>query len=96
LYNFLGAWFPDADLDGVTDEDVAREFAALDDSRSTRGVIKEAAELLSESEFPGATVGELANRHFESVEEAREWLAMIVRVIEATWTSKPSERKPNR
>src|SRR5439155_527950 len=78
LFNFLGGWFPDADFDGLTDAEVARNFASRDALRTVQAVGDEARRLLGDIPFPREILGECANRYFTSPEEARRWLEELL------------------
>jgi hypothetical protein len=95
LHNFLGGWFPDADFDGRSDEEVARDFARVTSPKNLRAVLEQAKRVLVAEPFPWQEVGEEANRYFESPEEARAWLATVLAVVEATSpTAVPSHIDP--
>lgn len=76
--NFLGAWFPDADLEGLDDKDVIANFLQtpnLDEHNVVRAELKK---LLNESELlPYDDISQEANRYFESEDECRAWLLML-------------------
>lgn len=89
LLNFLAGWFPDADFDGLADDEVARAFASRDAPRSINAALADGKRLLGQPDFPWVAIGDCANRHFEGREEAREWLAGVLRTIEATRCGPP-------
>jgi hypothetical protein len=82
LHNFLGGCFPDADLEGLGDTEIAEEFALLDSDASLRRRVLEQGELLLALEpFPWEAVRDEANRHFTGPEGAREWLQSILLTV---------------
>jgi hypothetical protein len=81
LTNFLGSWFPDADLEGRSDAEAAKAFAGVDPDEKSL-VARQAREILKLEEFPWQEVGFEANRYFENEEQARSWLSDILRILE--------------
>lgn len=77
LWNFLGCWFPDADLENLTDEEVVTDFLNVRDKEMEMQVLKEMKSLLIEDNFPCDEISDQANRYFESEEECRSWLEEI-------------------
>lgn len=78
LANFLGAWFPDADLEALDDRQVIAKFLRTPDQYEHNAVRGELVKLLDESApLPWDDVGREANRHFESEEECRSWLSIV-------------------
>jgi hypothetical protein len=83
LANFLGAWFPEADLDGSSDEQVAKEFAGTVSAIELAKTIEEGRLLLGEVELPLAMLSRESNRRFPGPEAAREWLRRLIHILEA-------------
>ena len=82
LSNFLGGCFPDADLEGLGDTEIAEGFALFDSDARVRRLVLEQGELLLALEpFPWETVGDLANHHFTGAEEAREWVRSVLLTV---------------
>lgn len=82
LLNFLGGCFPDADLEGLGDIEVAEEFALLDsDPRLRQRVLEQGEAVLALQPFPWEAVGDLANRYFPGPDEAREWLRLVLLTV---------------
>lgn len=77
FWNFLGTWFPDADLEGVVDdEQVVRNFLATKNARKIERVRCGCAEILAMPELPMDRIMDEANRHFDTKEQCRDWLLM--------------------
>jgi hypothetical protein len=82
LHNFVGGYFPDADLEGLSDTEVAEQFALLDSDPDLRRQVLEQGELVLGLEpFPFEAVGNLANRHLTGSDEAREWLSSVLLTV---------------
>jgi len=78
LANFLGAWFPDADLEDMEDREVVTKFLRTPNREEHNAVRSELEKLLNESEpLPCDDVGQEANRYFESENDCRSWLSMV-------------------
>jgi hypothetical protein len=77
LRNFLGAWFPDADIEGLGDKEVVESFLNTPNKQEHGAVRHELAELLRLVDLPVETISKEANRHFESDAECRRWLEQV-------------------
>lgn len=82
LYQFFGAYFPDADFDDLTDEEVVENYITdcnkSEVSIKTLGKVKEELLILIENiDSYWQEVGDEANRYFENSNDALEWLMMI-------------------
>lgn len=78
LANFLGTWFPDADLEGLDDPDVIANFLQTPNLDEHNAVRDELKKLLNECRtLPYDDIGQEANRYFESEDECRAWLVML-------------------
>jgi hypothetical protein len=84
LANFLGSSFRDADLEGLTDDAVARRDVSESGPEERLRIIEQGKALLSDRDFPYEEVGRRANRYFRDVEEARRWLTRILAAVEAS------------
>lgn len=78
------SFFADADLVGLTDDEVARQ---LNENREAFGqfretVLTKSKALLNSNPFPWQEIGECANRYFSDASEAYVWLTEIIKVIE--------------
>lgn len=77
LANFLGAWFPDADLENLEDREVIAHFLQTPNKDEHNAVRGELEKLLNDSEpLSCDDVGQEAN-HFENEKECRLWLSMV-------------------
>jgi len=77
LANFLGAWFPDADLEGLTDSDVVTAFLAVSDRRTVEEILEELQGALADMPLFWEDVANEANRAFDNSESAASWLREI-------------------
>lgn len=83
LANFLGAWFPDADLEGRTDTEAAIQFKRTATLSELNSAIKQGKRLLNEENFPWEAISVEANRCFTNAKEAKRWLGLIIAILEA-------------
>ena len=90
LSNFLGACFPDADLEDLSDTEVAEEFALFSSSPEDRRLVLEQGSLLLALEpFPWKAVGDEANRYFTGPVEAKEWLSSVLVTVRRASRGEP-------
>ncbi|AYZ37023.1 hypothetical protein EGY07_16395 [Chryseobacterium indologenes] len=87
LYQFLGGYFPDADFDNLTDEDVVKNY--VDDCKKSKSSIKSLEEtkeelllLINKIDIYLQDVENESNRYFENSQDALVWLNMIKRELE--------------
>ncbi len=76
LFQFFAGYFPEADLDGLTDDQVVQGYIKESPSELINEVQKELGLLLSDESSWGDAAME-ANRHFEKNEELRQWLERV-------------------
>lgn len=81
LANFLGSWFPDADLDEMDDLDVVARFRSVSSDSQIQAIRAELAVALGDVNRYWIDVGREANRYFENPLEAEEWLRGLVRAL---------------
>lgn len=87
LFQFFGGYFPDADLEGITDEEVVSRYIS-DCNASERSKLelenatKELEDLINNINEYWQEVGEEANRYFRTSDEVLEWLEMIRRELQ--------------
>jgi hypothetical protein len=79
LFDFLDAWFPDADLEGLSDTEVAHRYLTVESPETKAKTIQQITDLLNEPVLPCAELGLAANRCFNSESEWREWLNELAR-----------------
>lgn len=76
LYQFFVGYFPEADLDGLSDQEVAAQFIEqnplkiIQDIRKALNELPDDLTLLKE-------ISREANRYFETPEALRNWIDMI-------------------
>jgi hypothetical protein len=82
LFQFFVGYFPDADLDGLSDEEVVTNYVALF-SKSEKWRMdleelkRELASLINNIDSYWQEVGDEANRHFTNSDDALIWLNLI-------------------
>lgn len=87
LYQFLAGYFPDADFENLTDEQVVLNYindcvkseASKKDLNQTR---KEISEVDKDIEIIWEEIGDSANLFFENSTQARSWMNDIRNVFE--------------
>ncbi len=82
LMKFLLAWFADADLEGLNDNDVVNEFCKVTPRLRISEVIDECRRALVRINETCESIGIRANRSFVDQNEARLWLEMILKGLE--------------
>lgn len=80
LFDFFAGYFPDADLDGLTDTEVVAQYI----SHNSADIVKQTLDALTS--LPNDTdvlksIASEANRHFESTEDIKDWLTTIKAVF---------------
>jgi hypothetical protein len=82
FWNFLGAWFPDADLEGVEDDaQVVRNFIDTGNHVKIHAVVVGLRDVLNSNPLPVERISDEANRYFENEGECRDWLQMCLTVF---------------
>jgi hypothetical protein len=82
FWNFLGSWFPDADLEGTSDDQqVVRNFLDTKNARKIEQVCCGCDEILAMSKLPMDRIMNEANRHFDTEEECLQWLLMCRSIL---------------
>ncbi len=74
LANFLGSWFPDADLEGLSDGEIVVQFVRVASAAEVSVVREQLDALLTSGEFDLDEIGNEANRYFRSRAECEAWL----------------------
>jgi hypothetical protein len=77
LSQFLTGYFPDADLDELTDEEVVYEFVNSNPKEIVTTTKRELEKIIDDNVF-FEEIGFLANRYFKYQEEVLEWLEIIL------------------
>ena len=83
LLEFWGGWFSDADLEGRSDPEVVRQYLETITASKRIKVIAQFDEILSQDPLPLELLAKHVWRVFDTQAEAREWLGMIKRELEA-------------
>lgn len=83
LYQFIGAWFPDADFEDLEAADVVRRFVLVSGPAKAAAAAAEARDLLTGHPELLAEIGDLANRYFETDAEAGDWLGEVAALLES-------------
>jgi hypothetical protein len=82
FWNFLGAWFPDSDLEGVeSDDEVVLNFLRTENASKIKQVYLGGQEVLAMKDLPVQHISEEANRYFETASECREWLQRCLSIL---------------
>lgn len=76
LFQFFAGYFPEADLDGLTDPEVVAEFKKLNPPEVIQETVTELANITNDSPWLGE-ISKEANRYFATNEAAWEWVKMI-------------------
>ncbi|MEM6505610.1 MAG: contact-dependent growth inhibition system immunity protein [Planctomycetota bacterium] len=78
FWSFIGAWFPDSDLEGMeSDEQVVLSFIAVGDTGLIQQVRDQCEQILQLQELPVEEIMDEANRYFENESECRSWLKRV-------------------
>ncbi|BET97920.1 contact-dependent growth inhibition system immunity protein [Xenorhabdus taiwanensis] len=78
LYNFFGAWFPDADFEDLTDEEIVISFKKVTSNEVINAALDEISSLLVEdASFPLDEIIDSTNIHFEDKADCINWLINI-------------------
>ena len=83
LWSFLAAWFPDADLEEMSDAEAAREFCKVTRAAEVRKVIEEGERALADMSSIWIEIGDEANRAFVDAANAERWLRSVLQEIRA-------------
>ena len=82
FWNFLGSWFPDADIEGVdSDEEVVRNFLATGNTEKINTVRTQCGQVMAMDALPIEKITTEANRYFSDERECRAWLKEIASVL---------------
>lgn len=83
FYGYLAGQFADADLAGQTDEQAAIDGLTPETRAAYQNVFTVGRELLASSALDWKKIGDYANRRFLTEQEARDWLARMMNILEA-------------
>jgi len=74
LFQFFGDYFPDADFEDLTDEEIVSDYLSKHEQRNNYQKI---IELIKDIDNYWEEVGDEANRYFENPQDALTWLNRI-------------------
>ncbi len=77
LFDFFAGYFPEADLDGLTDEQVVDQFILNNNNEIIEKTKKELISIDFNDKFLLNVITNEANRYFETTEDILDWLNMI-------------------
>ena len=77
LANFLGSWFPDSDLEGLSDEEIVNDFVKKSRRKYVYDVLAEFESLLRLETIPHDDIGKEANLYFDGEEDCLKWIKEI-------------------
>ncbi|GBC61196.1 hypothetical protein DENIS_2156 [Desulfonema ishimotonii] len=78
LCQFIGAWFPDADFEDLSDGQIVSRFCKAAGPEKVAEVIREGRRLLKQDRHFLNELGDLANIWMEDDAEAEAWLMDIL------------------
>ena len=81
LSNFIGSWFPDYDVDDLSDEEVVTKFVEQSAETNVKQILNELEVLLQQTDIPYDEVGKEANLYFSASEDCSYWLRGIQPMI---------------
>ncbi|WP_075343211.1 hypothetical protein [Tenacibaculum agarivorans] len=76
LFDFFAGYFPDADLDGLSDIEVVQQYIS-DNSEEINTLTLEKLNTIDDDEYILQAIAKEANRYFENTHEIKDWLQMI-------------------
>lgn len=79
LFDFFAGYFPEADLDGLTDEQVVDQFILNNNNEIIEKTKKQLSSIDFNDDFLLKNIINEANRYFETTEEILDWLKMILK-----------------
>ncbi|MEQ1965342.1 contact-dependent growth inhibition system immunity protein [Xenorhabdus khoisanae] len=83
LYNFFGAWFPDADFEDLTDEEIVDSFKKVTSNEVIKEALGEISLLVKDESFPLEEITDSTNIHFEDKTDCINWLVNIQTYLKA-------------
>lgn len=78
LYQFFTGYFPEADLDGLTDKQVVQLFIKENEETIIASTYKELKQVINDKAV-WSEIAEAANRYFESESALHTWLVIIAK-----------------
>ena len=83
LFEFLAAWFAEADLEGRTDRAAVDAYRRVADRTERAAVIRQGRALLASRPLPWRSMSACANRRFSDAEAAAAWLDGVLKALES-------------
>ncbi len=80
-FNFLGAWFPDMDYDGLTEEEIVSDFKKTVDKDQLAEIILEIKEIQNDINVYWEKIVQETNLYFENANEVKQWLDLIINYL---------------
>jgi hypothetical protein len=81
LVQFFGGYFPDADFEDLTDEEIVSDYLSKHKQHNNYQkiieLIKDIDNLINNIDNYWEEVGDEANRYFENSQDSLKWLNMI-------------------
>ncbi|MDX2167951.1 MAG: hypothetical protein SF182_12830 [Deltaproteobacteria bacterium] len=82
LFEFLAAWFPEADFEARTDRAAIEAYRRVAKPAERALVIRQGRALLAARPLPWRAMAEAANRRFSNAEAFAAWLDGVLEALE--------------
>ena len=82
LFNFLGAWFPDMDIEDITEEEVVEKYKKTIEQDELKSIILDIQNIKIEIDNYWEQVMKETNLFFKNSNEVSEWLDLINQYLE--------------
>jgi len=82
LFEFLAAWFAEADLEGRSDRAAIDAYRRVANRAERAMVIRQGRALLASRPLPWRAMSDAANRRFGNAEAAAAWLDGVLDALE--------------
>lgn len=82
LFEFLAAWFAEADLEQRSDRAAAEAYRRVARPPDRAAVIRQGRALLASRPLPWRAMAQAANRRFPDAEAAAAWLDYVLNYLE--------------
>ncbi|SNR16220.1 hypothetical protein [Tenacibaculum jejuense] len=80
LFDFFAGYFPDADLDGLTDIQVTEQFITINSNELVQQTFESLTRIDDNAQVLENIVIE-ANRYFENTNEIQKWVLSLIEVF---------------
>jgi hypothetical protein len=81
LSDFLGAWFPDSDFEGKSDEEIVNDFIKVSSDITLKKVLEEIEEAKTNINDIWEEIIKESNMYFSNSEDTLNWLESIEKII---------------